>query len=589
MQDIVIEAKNLSKIYSLYSSPLQMLLHKMGLTFLMKEKPTEHAALNNISLQIKKGEKVAFIGRNGAGKSTILKLISGVSEPSSGSLKVNGEVHALLSIGSGFHQDFTGRENVYAYLANQGIAGKKADAMLEEIVEFAEVEEYIDQPLRTYSTGMGVRLMFATSTIVAPDVLILDEVLGVGDAYFAQKSYNRMKEMATDQGTTLLLVTHDIYSAVNLCERVIWIDKGKILIDGPAKDVVAAYENSVKVQEEERLRVKNLRKRDSAKKLLSPKATAIDLGEELLVEIRPGNGMYFEAPFYLFDLELRSGHEVLARWSADNDNSTESLVYEGSQWGELKEINGCKAQGVKDYGNPFHKVKMNLTVTSQCSIDSELLCSLNVFSEQPVSMYLFFHTQERSLETANIALNHAGKHSLSSPIHLADKNPDIGRVDFYGTAAIVLSNLRFMQRGREVLICEPGAHTEIFIDYEIKDETLDCISDLAIVFHKDGLHEVSRSLSSNLLFNYAASKKGSIKIVFTEFHLGAGEYTVSVLIASHGYYEKRDKKYFSINEDVYSCLPRVKTITVEGGSTFAREAKVVEKAEFFLAPVNPRC
>ncbi len=584
MQDIAIHIENLSKVYSLYSSPLQMFLHKLGLTFLLRKKPAEHAALNNISLKIGKGEKVAFIGRNGAGKSTLLKLISGVSDPSFGTLKVNGEVHALLSIGSGFHQDFTGRENVYAYLANQGIAGKQADAMLEEIVEFAEVEEYIDQPLRTYSTGMGVRLMFATSTIVAPDVLILDEVLGVGDAYFAQKSYNRMKEMATDKGTTLLLVTHDIYSAVTLCERVIWIDKGKILIDGPAKEVVAAYENSVKIQEEERLRVKNLRKRDKVKKALGPAATSIDLGDELLVEIKPGNGMYFEAPFYLFDLELRSGQEILASWSAESADARGALILEGSQWGELKTVNSCKAQEVKDYGNPFHKVKMNLPIVSQCATGSELSCSLTVSSEHPLSMHLFFYTREKKLETSIVSIDCAGKRTVPTPLQLVEQPVDLGQVDFYGTAAIVLSNLRFVQRDREVLICEPGERLEILIDYEIKDETLDCTPDFAIVFHKDGLREVSRSLCSSLRFSYAASDVGTVRVVFPEFHLGAGEYTVSILVASPGYYENTEKKYFSINGNVYTCMPRAKIITVEGGSTFAREASVLVKAELSSLP-----
>src|SRR5262249_11692699 len=150
---------------------------------------TEHRALSEINLEIRRGEKIAIIGRNGAGKSTLLKLISNVSEPTSGSLEVNGDARALLQVGSGFHPDFTGRENVYGYLAYLGITGKEADKRFREIVDFSELEQYIEQPLKTYSTGMAVRLMFSTSTAVAPDILVLDEVLSVGDAYFSHKSF----------------------------------------------------------------------------------------------------------------------------------------------------------------------------------------------------------------------------------------------------------------------------------------------------------------------------------------------------------------------------------------------------------------
>ena len=140
---------------------------------------TEHTALDGISLDIRRGEKVAFIGRNGAGKSTLLKLITKVIEPTAGTLQVEGKVHALLQIGTGFHPDFTGRENVLAYLAQLGVTGREADRKYAQIVEFAELEEYIGQPVKTYSSGMAVRLMFSTATAITPELLVLDEVLGV--------------------------------------------------------------------------------------------------------------------------------------------------------------------------------------------------------------------------------------------------------------------------------------------------------------------------------------------------------------------------------------------------------------------------
>jgi lipopolysaccharide transport system ATP-binding protein len=151
-----------------------------------------------------------------------------VIEPTSGVLDVKGRIHALLQIGTGFHPDFTGRENVLAYFAQLGIAGGDAGRRLADVVEFAELEEYIDQPVKTYSTGMAVRLMFSASTAITPELLVLDEVLGVGDAYFAHKSYDRIRGLCASQGTTLLLVTHDVYTAAKVCDRIIWLDHGKV-------------------------------------------------------------------------------------------------------------------------------------------------------------------------------------------------------------------------------------------------------------------------------------------------------------------------------------------------------------------------
>ena len=199
-----------------------------------------------------------MIGRNGAGKSTLLKLITGVTLPTSGSLVVNSQASALLQIGTTFHPEFTGRENIFAYLAHMGIAGKAAEDKLLEIVDFSELEEYIDQPVKTYSTGMGARLMFATSTAIQPDLLVIDEILSVGDAYFSHKSFERIREMCESQRTTLLLVSHDVYSAAKLCDRMIWLDHGRILVDSTPDLVITAYEDSIRRQEERRLRLKRL-------------------------------------------------------------------------------------------------------------------------------------------------------------------------------------------------------------------------------------------------------------------------------------------------------------------------------------------
>jgi lipopolysaccharide transport system ATP-binding protein len=292
MADVVIRAVDLTKVYRLYAKPAYRFLDMFGLLGNRQNAFTEHTALGGINLEIKRGEKVAIIGRNGAGKSTFLKLVTRVIQPTAGSLDVSGDVHALLQIGTGFHPDFTGRENVRAYLAQLGLTGAEAARRCDDAIAFAELEEYIDQPVKVYSTGMAMRLMFAASTAITPDLLVLDEVLGVGDAYFAQKSYERMRELCDRNGSTLLLVTHDIYSATRMCNRVIWLERGSVAMDGGAAEVVKAYAESIRTQEEHRLRLK----KQSQLAAAAADAGSPDGEVPLLVEIQASSGQLQPCP-----------------------------------------------------------------------------------------------------------------------------------------------------------------------------------------------------------------------------------------------------------------------------------------------------
>src|SRR6188474_986438 len=184
--NVVVRATGLSKRYRLYDSPRHRVLDTLGLLRGSRAAVREHLALADVSFDVTRGQKVGIIGRNGAGKSTLLRLITGATSPSSGTLKVHGETQALLQLGTGFHPDLTGRENVMAYLGHIGLTGSQARARVADVVDFAELEEYIDQPVKTYSSGMAMRLMFSASTVIAPSLLVIDEVLGVGDAYFAK-------------------------------------------------------------------------------------------------------------------------------------------------------------------------------------------------------------------------------------------------------------------------------------------------------------------------------------------------------------------------------------------------------------------
>ena len=203
----------------------------------------EFKALNNVSMEVYEGEILGVIGRNGAGKSTLLKVISRVLIPTAGRVRIRGRISPLLELGAGFHPELTGRENIFLNGTLLGHSRKEVESRLSEIMEFAELDAFIDSPLRTYSSGMVARLGFSVSTTWQPEILILDEILSVGDEAFRQKCQQRM-ENYRNKGTTTLLVTHDSHTVEKLCTRAAWIDHGQLKAIGPSREVVNMYRQS---------------------------------------------------------------------------------------------------------------------------------------------------------------------------------------------------------------------------------------------------------------------------------------------------------------------------------------------------------
>lgn len=257
--ETIIKYKDVYKTYNLYNNPVQMAFDLLGLYKFIPWKKlncSKKNALENISLEIKRGERVGLIGRNGAGKSTLLKLMTNNFKPSSGEVVINGSVQPLMDSGMGFHPEFTGRENIKAVLPYNGLTKKEMEYAIDDILDFVELGDYIDQPIRTYSLGMLSRLGFATATAIKPDILIVDEVLGAGDAYFAAKSSDRMKKL-TKKGVTLLLVSHSTAQVLQFCERCVWVDAGKVREDGKALDVVKSYDKYIQSLDNNRIETSN--------------------------------------------------------------------------------------------------------------------------------------------------------------------------------------------------------------------------------------------------------------------------------------------------------------------------------------------
>ncbi|MGY1449132.1 ABC transporter ATP-binding protein [Pseudomonas chlororaphis] len=233
----LLTVNNLGKAYRVYASELQ----RIGRWFGLPTKPSEeHWVLKHISFSIKPGEAIGIVGQNGAGKSTLLKMITGTLQPTEGSVQVNGRIAAILELGMGFTPDLTGRQNVFHAAGLMGFSAEKINGVIDDIEAFAEIGSYFDEPVRTYSSGMQMRVAFAVATAIRPEILIVDEALSVGDSYFQHKSFDRIREFQA-QGTTLLIVSHDRGSIQALCDRAILLEKGSVLKDGKPEEVMDFY------------------------------------------------------------------------------------------------------------------------------------------------------------------------------------------------------------------------------------------------------------------------------------------------------------------------------------------------------------
>lgn len=236
---LAIQLENISKVFHLYrkrNHRVRELFHPFR-----KKYYQEFSALKNINISIYQGEIVGILGRNGSGKSTLLKVISRIIQPSSGKIEIHGRVVPLLELGAGFNPNFTGRENIYFYIGLHGYTRKEIDGMAQEIIDFAELESFIDQPLKTYSSGMRARLGFAVSINIDPDILIIDEVLAVGDEMFRRKCHLQMKKIF-DAGKTVIYVSHSLESIRAICNRAILMHQGEVLLDGSITEVTNEYQ-----------------------------------------------------------------------------------------------------------------------------------------------------------------------------------------------------------------------------------------------------------------------------------------------------------------------------------------------------------
>ncbi len=316
-----IKINNISKTYRIYQKPFKRVV---DLIF-NKKHYTEYNALDKINVEIPKGEAVGVLGKNGAGKSTLLKIITGVVKPTSGYVDIKGKISAILELNSGFDQELTGYENIYVKGAILGYKKEEMDKKIDEIVAFADIGDYINQPVRTYSSGMKARLGFAISVNVDPDVLIVDEALSVGDDIFKTKCLRKMSEFRR-QGKTIFFVSHSLYTVGSFCTKCMWIKDGKLVDYGPTKEVMTKYENFLKEE-----KAKDKKKKKAEGKNEKSKKDYIEIKKFKFKN--DGKFKFGEDIVYSFDYEVKERMDDL-RWSFTLRDASTNLIYSSDKMDE---------------------------------------------------------------------------------------------------------------------------------------------------------------------------------------------------------------------------------------------------------------
>ncbi|MCH9756266.1 MAG: ABC transporter ATP-binding protein [Gammaproteobacteria bacterium] len=565
----IIQLDNISKLYRSYQSPRHRMMDAIGFP-LRKLSYDEFWAFRDLNLKVYPGERVGLVGRNGAGKSTLLKLIAGIVKPSSGRIQVSGKIQALMELGTGFHPELTGRKNVYSAFAYQGVVGKRAHQLFEEVLEFSELEDFIDKPVKIYSSGMYARLAFAASTAIRPDILIIDEILGAGDAYFAGKSAKRMKDL-TSEGTTVLFVSHDIAAVQMVCNRAIWIERGRIIADDDPIEVGKQYAASIRKQEEFRLRAVNLKmSRGDAQALL----TEDDVEKSLIMRFVTASGEHPALPVRFYEVSLKHQgevvHQLLLGESLDDDRTQKLHLltsHSDTDWGvphtdennrAYREFSNCKGR----YKHAPVNLKIPLGLGELDAFSVEICHGGNV-GDEDVLCQIFVDKSYETIGTINRTTSNTNTlnvqtfsfEKVTQQLQLASdvkKQPALNSV--YGDKPTLIENVDFIDANRasqRVFIF--GEELIVKIDWKA-EETLEKMAFVVTFYGMDG------RCVTQVISDFVSTKKngssGTTEARFSPLMIGSGEYVISVGI----YNNKTDKNVVNEPLSVRTRQYRIKVI-----------------------------
>lgn len=536
MSDIAIKIEGVTKSFRRFRHPGWRALDAFGVS-VPRSRYDIFDALKGIDIEVQQGERTALIGRNGAGKSTLLRLISGQMQPDSGRVQVTGNIQALMELGTGFHPDFTGIENIHAALALQGLRGSSLRAQVEEIIDFTELEGFIDRPVREYSAGMYARLAFAVATTIKPEILIVDEILGAGDAYFVGKSIQRMKAL-TENGATVLFVSHDMSSVQLLCERAIWIDRGMVRKEGPILQVSKAYMAAVREDEEIRTRARTM-------SLTRQQAAGLDRQSRVTLFRLIGEVTPPRKPLSVSAIRFGSGDTELGRIeptrSADEGNGP-MLDATHMNWRGPETASGRLCWQFGDFGGLFGHAPWQITwppaPVENAWIELDVLAS----QTNPVAVEQFDPEANDYVPLGKIEASGTDQWEavrvscLEQPIAEGERVAhkldllELKSDDRYGSGEAHITAFGFLDADgerRHTLIT--GEEASAIIAFSAQGELLDPVAVIAI-YRPDGtcvMQVVSNRDGTS--FGTVAGEK-LIRVNFAPLQLGPGDYIVSVAL-----------------------------------------------------------
>ncbi len=533
MSEIAVGLDNVGKMYRLYGRPVDKVLDALGadrLLFWRRRRYRSFWALRGVDLEVARGERLGIIGPNGAGKTTLLKIVTGNAAATEGRVTVRGRIQALMDLGTGFHPEFTGRQNIRASLAYQGYARRAARAKEREIVEFAELDEFIDQPVRTYSAGMYARLSFATATAIEPEVLILDEVLGAGDAYFAGKCLQRMRRLTEESGATVIFVSHDTYSVERLCGRCVWLDRGKIVMQGATLEVTKAYGRHVRVHEERRRKARNRRAAAGGGGRLEPYSDVILRFASASAE-----------DFALQQVALRSGGESVGELALgepqDSDPSHLSwVVLDGSScWSDPVRLgDGSWARRLARTADARLQglVAFSLLSGGEPAGHSVELSYLPGRRDE-VAVSAYDHAQGQYVPVTSLPPEASGgvhRQAIELPVGAVAGETDPQErkiVRWPGSNELMIRALRLVDgEGRERTIFRAGERMVLRMDLEATQDGQFPVRFCAVLYRMDGVR-VSCHLSDEVLLSLRATERRRVELDFGPLNLGNGDYVIS--------------------------------------------------------------
>lgn len=547
MTEPAIKINDLGKMYRLYQNPTDKVLDAFGVNrwlFWRKKYYQEFWALRGLNLEVKKGERLGLIGRNGAGKSTLLKIITGNVTPTEGIVEVTGRVQALMELGTGFHPEFTGRQNIRASLAYQGLSSAVIKNLEEEIIDFSELEEFIDQPIKTYSAGMYARLAFSTATSVQPEILIIDEVLGAGDAYFAGKCVERMKKLTEQSGATVLFVSHDLGSVQALCDRVIWIDRGTIRFDDSSLSTIKQYSAMIRQQEELRLRARDLK---ISKKQVALLDTLEDSYEKILFHLIGTNNNHPHSKHKIRTIALKHNSEVLGyiQLGSSMDNQPEQMHYILDlpglmDWGKAdKDEQGYFRSYENCQGKYAHAPFEFAIPKSYISTNHELCLEIEGdFDHEEITLEMFLVKENRYYQLGKIDPTQKCSYFNFHPSILQSYQEEITNivhteVDVYGSEEAIIKNVKLINsKGQESKTLFSLDSFQVILEYQSKVDLKDAIF-VFCIYLPSGICASQWIASSNMFNTECLEQEGEIIFSGDCLYLGKGSYVASAAIFKH--------------------------------------------------------